>query len=441
MEILLRASEENSRRLSWRKDPVAWLREKGFSRGYWIFFSAAFFFDAGFAVYVFLFNLFLLDCRYNERTMGWIGGAMALGTVLGTLPAGALTRRHGLRFVLLALFIVAPGIGIVRALWIWQPAQIALAFLEGLAMSSWGVCFLPAIARLTNQNNRTSAFSLIFSVSIGTGILGGIVCGYLGRWLSDAGMTLPAVEIKRIILIVSCLLVFAGLIPVLKLKMPAEQQKAQEQSATKGRFCRWRLSPFLVRFLPLMALWCAILAAFTPFANIYLSRQWHVPMEDIGLLFSIVQVVQLGMGIVTPLLFRLLGLVRGIVITQVAAAAVLALFAVAHNARVAIVLYLIFSAAQWMSSPGLYNLLMNETPDQDRGTGAAMTLFCNALAGSAATALAGVLFTRFGYPPVLLGIAAAALSIALLFLLLMGPVEGSKCQSDPRNPEPTQNPY
>jgi hypothetical protein len=44
-------------------------------------------------------------------------------------------------------------------------------------------------------------------------------------------------------------------------------------------------------------------------------------------------------------------------------------------------------------------------------------MFCNALAGSAATAGAGILFTRFGYPPVLGGIALLALTVAILFRL------------------------
>ena len=91
----------------------------------------------------------------------------------------------------------------------------------------------------------------------------------------------------------------------------------------------------------------------------------------------------------------------------------------ARHGRLAIALYLIFSAAQWMSAPGLYNLVMNETPDRERSTAAAMTLFCNALAGSAATAGAGILFTRFGYPPVLLGIAGIAAAVAILFWLLI----------------------
>jgi predicted MFS family arabinose efflux permease len=113
--------------------------------------------------------------------------------------------------------------------------------------------------------------------------------------------------------------------------------------------------------------------------------------------------------------------VNGIVATQVVTAFTLAALAEAHNGNLAVVLYLTFSAAQWMSSPGLYNLLMDETPDRERSTASAMTMFCNALAGAAATAGAGILFTRFGYPPVLLGIAGLALAVAILFRLLIAP--------------------
>ena len=106
---------------------------------------------------------------------------------------------------------------------------------------------------------------------------------------------------------------------------------------------------------------------------------------------------------------------------QILAAVVLAVMAGVTNAHLAVALYLTFSAAQWMSSPGLYNLLMNETPDAQRSAAAAMTLFCNALVASVATVGAGVLLTRFGYPPVLFSLAAVALAIALLFRFLLSP--------------------
>jgi predicted MFS family arabinose efflux permease len=424
MELLLDSAPGASTDVSFWKNPSAWLREKNLGRGYWVFFSAAFFFDAGFSVYFFLFNLYLLDHRFNERAMGWIGGAMTLGSLVGTLPAGALAQKIGLRPLLIVLFVTAPLVNAIRAVWVWEPAQIGLAFLAGLTMSSWGVCFLPGVARLTAEKNRTAGFSLIFSASVGASMLGGVVCGYLRQWLGMAGFAMQPAEVKRFILLVSCGIAFLGLIPVLLLRIPSEATEETAPSVHTNRWSwlrAWKLSPFLWRFLPLMALWSAVLAAFNPFANVYLARVLHVEMTRIGLIFSVVQGLQLCMGLLIPFVFRVLGLVRGIVATQSLAAVVLAFMAGETNGRLAVALYLTFSAAQWMSSPGLYNLLMNETPDPQRSTAAAMTLFSNALAASIATAVAGISLTRFGYPPVLFSLAAVALAIALFFRFLLSP--------------------
>jgi MFS family permease len=428
MEVQFAAAADTAKSVSFWNSPSAWLREKNLGRGYWIFFFAAFFYDAGLSIYFFLFNLYLLDRGFNERAMGWIGGAMTLGSLVGTLPAGSLAKRIGLRPLLIFLFISAPFLNAFRAIWIWEPAQIALAFLAGLAMSCWGVCYLSGLARLTTERSRTAAFSLIFSASVGVSMLGGIVCGYLPRWLAAAGIALQAAETKRLILLASCGLVLLGLFPVLRIRMPSPRKEgaADDTVPERMRWLReWKLHPFLRRFLPLMALWSAVAAAFNPFANIYLSRHLQVPMTQIALIFSTTQVIQLWLGIVAPVIFRLLGLIKGIAATQFAAALLLISMAGARNAKLAIVLYLTFSAVQWMSAPGLYSLLMDKTADHDRSTAAAMTLFCNALIGSAATAGAGILFARFGYPSVLSGISVLALAAGLLFLYFISPQPGA----------------
>jgi MFS family permease len=404
----------------WR-NPAAWLREKSLSSGYWVFFSVAFFFDAGISIYFFLFNLYLLDHGFNERAMGWIGGTFTLGSLIGTLPAGALARKIGLRPLLIVLFLTAPAFNAARAVWVWEPAQIGLAFLAGLSMSMWGICFLSAVAGLTTEKNRPSGFSLIFSVSLGTSMLGGIVCGYLRQWLGQAGIVLQPAEVKRLILLLSCGIMTMALIPALRLRMPpqSEADKSELEPRPKTSWFPWRLDPFLLRFLPIMALWSAVLTAFTPYANVYLTRDLHITMTRIGLIFTAVQLVQFAMGLCAPLLFRKLGLMNGVMATQVAAAVVLTVLAGTRHAGPAVALYMMFSAALWTSAPGLYSMLMNETPDAERSSAASMTMFSNSLAGSASTATAGILFTRFGYPPVMLGIAALALGVSLLFRIFV----------------------
>jgi MFS family permease len=422
--------------------PAAWLREKNLSGGYWIFFNLAFFYDTGFALYWFLFNLYLLDFHFNERAIGLVNGALTLGLLVGTLPAGALGRRFGPRPVLLFCFTVSPLLNAARVLWIWEPAQIALAFLAGFSMCSWTVTFLPAVSKLTNESNRTAAISLIFSVGVGSSALGAALCGYLPQWLASAGLHLQPWATKRLILLASCALASLGFIPALRLRLP--RAASDPDAGLRSRTCAWlrgfQLNPFLVRFVLCMALWSAVLAAFAPFANVYLSRDLHVPLAHIGLIFSVAQLLQLISGLLVPIVMRRLGMLNGILATQLAAALMLTTMAAAHHQPLAIAFYLAFSASQWMSSPALYSLLMNETPEAERSTAAASTMFANSLISSAATAGAGILFTQFGYPHVLLALAVAAAAVALLCRLLLTQSEerGTTAPANDLHPVPVR---
>ncbi|MGC2638486.1 MAG: MFS transporter [Acidobacteriaceae bacterium] len=404
----------------WRA-PQAWLHRQRLSRAFWIYFVAAFCFDAGFAVYFFLFNLYLLDLHFYEKTIGLIGGAITLGSVAGTLPAGVAARRFGLRPLLVIAFLAAPAAGALRALWIGEPAQIALAFLAGAAMSGWTVSYLPAVAGLTTRENRPSAFSLVYAASIACSCLGAIVCGDLPLRLHRAGIDWQPAAIKRDILLGSCAIAAAGLAAVLRLPpQPLMAVAAHEADVPGLRLAKIRLSPALLRVLPVLMLWSMVLAAFTPFANVYLAHNLHLSLEKVGLLFAVSQGLQLCAILVNPPLFGAVGMVNGIAATELATALAMGAMALTPNLRLSVGLYLAFSVLQWMSSPGLYNLLMDRTPESERSTAAAITMFLTSLVSSAATAGAGFLFARAGYPRVLLGIAVLAAVAAALCRILLG---------------------
>ena len=413
--------------LSFWKNPFLWLREKNLSRAFWIFFAVAFFYDAGLSIYVFLFNLYLLDFNFNERAIGLIGGSLMLGSLIGTLPVGVLARRIGLRPLLIFSLIASPLIFVLRTIWVWEPAQLVIAFLAGISLSTWGVCFLPAVAKVTTERNRPAAFGLLFSAGIGTGALGGILCGYLPLWLKGAGFIMQPAAVKRLILLGACGMALLGIVPLLSLRFPApaETEPLVEAKPEAGKWLRGlKVHPFLLRYLPLMTLWAVILNSFPPFANVYLSRQLHIPLAHIGVIFSSAQVLQFFMGLVAPAVLRWLGLINGIVAMLAFMAVSLGAMDAAGHGGLTIAFYLAFAGTQWMSTSGLYSLLMNEMPDKDLSTASAMMMFCNTLAGSAATAGAGILFTRFGYPRVVAGIATLAVVTAVLFRLLLGQAKG-----------------
>jgi|HubBroStandDraft_6_1064221.scaffolds.fasta_scaffold128565_2 MFS family permease len=421
MEPLVQADPHERPKQSFWKSPFAWITEHSFSRSFWTYFLAVFCFDAGYGVFFFLFNLYLLDLGYSEKLMGWVGGAVTIGSVLVMMPIGILSKKIGVKPLIITCFLASPIFNALRAVYIWWPAQIGLALLAGATMSAGTVCYLPAVARLTTDKNRTAAFSLIISASLGTSALGGVLCGFLPAWVKAAGVSLPAADLKRIILLASCAVVSLGLIPLFRLQFPEPAREQATENPARTSLRRWKPSPFLLRFLPLIALWAAVIASFSPFGSIYLSSVLHMPMSQIGLVYSGIQIVQLCMGAAAPIVFRTLGLVRGIVAVQAGAAVMLCALAVAHDVRLAVAAYLIVSALQWMSSPGLYDLVMSKTPDQQRNTASAATLLWSSLAASIATACCGALFARFGYPRVLFGIAALALTVAVLVWLLLTP--------------------
>jgi MFS family permease len=388
----------------------SWIAEKEFSREFWIFFVAALCYDFGVAMFLFLYNLFLLDIGFNERQLGLIAGAMTLGGVVGTIPMGLLAQRVGLRYVLLGGFLLTPLVLVARALAVGEQVQIALAFVTGLCICFWAVCFSPSVAKLTTEKNRTFAFSLQLSVGIGVGGFAGLVGGFLpGLFLTGHPSMHPA-DSKRVVLLLCCAVLALGILPVSWLTMKAGPNHQRRL---------WNFDPFLFRFLPAMALWSLASASFTPFATAYLSRHVHVPLANIGIIHFASQLAQIIAILVAPEVFRRCGLVIGIMYTQIATAIAIAGLAAVHSLPSVVVFFLSFTAFHWMGGPGIYSLLMNRVAEERRNNASAVTSLITSLCQALASPVSGAAYVKFGYPAVLSAVAGMALFAALLFWALM----------------------
>ena len=398
----------------------SWIADKKLSREFWIFFAGALCYDFGVAMFLFLYNLFLLDIGFNERQLGLIAGAMTFGGVVGTIPMGLLAQRAGLHRVLLGGFLLTPLVLAARALVAGEQVQIALAFLTGLCICFWAVCFSPTAAKLTTESNRTFAFSLLLSVGIGVGGIAG-----LRRWppsrifLTRIPSMQPA-DAKRIVLLLCCAIVALGALPVSRLKLQAEPEAERRL---------WSFDPFLYRFLPAMALWSLASASFAPFATAYLSRHVHVSLSNIGVIHLASQLVQILAILFAPEVFRRCGLVIGIMYTQVATAFAIAGLALAHSLPLIIIFYVGFTSFHWMGGPGIYSLLMNRVAEAKRSNASAATYLITSLCQALASAVSGAAYVKFGYSTVLAVVSAMVLFAALLFWALLRNSSGSVAEA------------
>lgn len=397
--------------------PGAWAQYRELNRDFWTFFVAALLYEAGFGLYFFLFNLYLLDFHFDEKAIGFINGTLSVGLLATTLPVGILSRKLGNQRLLLFCFVTAPLLGVLRALWVWEPAQIGLAFIAGLVMSIWTVCFLPFSASLTSESNRASAIGLIFSVGIGATALGSAASGYLSHWIGLVKPGLGAAEVKRAVLLISCAVAALGSLPLLRL--PKRVPSFQAQAITRFWDPRVLRNCFLRRYLPCMGLWTSLLAALTSFAAIYFERERHIAFTHIGLIFSVSQMAQLVAGLLIPAILSRWGMLRSIFVTQLGTALLLIAVVSAGWPGWSVAAFVAYSATQWMSSTVIYTQLMNVMPEADRSVASAMTMFCNSLGTACVTSGVGALLVRFHYAPVLLAMAFLEATLAILFHLLL----------------------
>ena len=392
---------------------IRWSRsQRRLEAPFWRFFLASCFWSLGLSAFFLLFNLFLIGHGFSEKLVGGLTSTMAAGSMMATLPIGWIARKWGLRRVLLSGFALAACVFPFRVLFLWQPAQWVLAFLAGVALSVWAVCISPALAQLTTEKNRAFAFSLVFSSGVGMAAFGNLIGGNLAAWLRKLPQLTTYSNRSEAALLVACAIAAAGIVPLSSVKFTVLPQ-IDRQSFTKNRF--------LVRFLPAIALWGFAIGTFNPFAAIYFSRHLSMPMPRLGLTFSIAQVFQV-LGILSaPFLFRRSGRLAGIVYSEIAAAMALAALAVFRQPLIAGILYVSYTTAQWMSEPGIYSLLMDSVPAQERSSASAWNSLVLSASQAVAAGCAGAALVRFGYPAVLSAAAVIAFLAACTFKPLFRP--------------------
>ena len=411
-----------------------WLSQRRLGRQFWTFFTASVLFDFGFSIFFFLFNFYLLERGFNEKSLGMVTSALATGGVASTIPAGIFAKKFGLKRALLLCFVIASLTSSLRALVDSYVLQLVLAFLAGAALSMWAVCIAPMLANVTEEHTRPFAFSIVFSAGIGFGALGSIVGGSLPGHLGGMAslfhpMKFHAQDMNRIALLISCGIVAFGLWPLSRLSIT---DPSVTHNSPVGWRRRYRFHPFMLRFLPAIALWTVAAEAFPPFANVYFARHLRMPVPQIGAVFSAGQLMQVLAILLSPLLFRRLGLVPAIVCTQIATALALGCLAFTRDPWIAAFIYPAYTALQWMCEPGMYSLLMGSVPEADRSGASALNVLVMSAVQAAAAAAAGLSFTRFGYPSTLSAIAGIVVLAACSFHVLLSDRRSSSSIPEPQ---------
>jgi predicted MFS family arabinose efflux permease len=381
-------------------------RSSGLEAPFWWFTIAQAIYALGVFMFYLLYNLYLLDRGYHEDALGYIASALTLGSVAGILPAAGIVRRLGLTRAIKISILGTPAAFALRCLVTGEPALVASALLGGAISSLWAVSMAPAVAALTSERSRPLGFSMIYSSGIGVGMLAGLVGGRLPGWMLGLHLTSDQMHAKQITLLASVAFAALGFLPMARLRM---ESGSHEETSGYPR------SAFVYKFLTAIGVWSLATGAFNPLFNAYFERRFHMPLENIGIVFAFSHAGQVATILLSPLLLRKLGLVRGVVCMQLITALALGSISAGPPAFLAAAFYVAYMSFQYMGDPGTNTLLMNQVEPGLRSGAAALSFLVAFLAQALAASAAGAVVARYGYPPMLLGATLLAVVAAWLF--------------------------
>ncbi len=381
---------------------------------FWTYLIAASFYHLGLFIFVLVYNLHLTDLGFDESFVGFVTSAMTAGSIAGALPGGWLAQRLGLRFMLLTCFIAVPAVGMLRTIVQTETNLLATAFVAGVLFSFWVVCIAPVITGLVPKSLRARAFSLFFATSISTGILGGLFGGRLPEWFVSDGT--QSFSPNQATALVGCAVTALALLPGIRIRRLA---KPQSQA---GRYPRSR---FVFRFLPIIFVWNLAIGAFNPFFNVYFVDRLRLPVERLGDLFASAQVVQVAAILAAPFLLLRFGAVKSISAMQGAAGLGLLFLAIEEPLWLPCAAYLLYMSFQWMSEPGLHDLLMSQVEERERTAASSLNYTTIFTAHAIAATCAGWAISHWGYSLVLAWAAGIAALAAILFRVGLAGVERS----------------
>ena len=407
----------SSRAVRFRAGVADWLAKVPQGQ-FWIYFGAAVLFNLGFSIFHFLFNLYLLGFGMNERSLGLIGSCTATGSILATIPAGILAERVGLRKTLSGGVTLAVVFCVLRVCLVSPVVQLVLAVGSGATMCCWAVCLSPSVAGLTTERERPVGFSLMFASGIGVAGIGAFIAGRLPGWMAlrSRSGAMSLLQSERAALLLACGIAALAILPLSRLVLGSGTRRKRLVRPT---------GTFLRRFLPAMAAWSLVTGAFPPFATVYLVHHLGLSLSAMGTVFSLSQLVQVLAVLAAPLLFRRTGLPTGVMLSQLITAGMLLLLAGSHNVSDAKWLFWGYMAAQCMNEPGIYSLLMDSVPAEERSAASSYTFFLDSGARILTSTAVGMAIVRFGYPAVLCAIAALAIVAAGLFRRLASGLQGA----------------
>jgi MFS family permease len=388
---------------------MRWMPGFGLERDNLILFYAQLLMHLGIGLQIVLWPLYIASLGATAVQIGVvIGGAAILRTIL-VIPAGALSDRFSTRtLILFTTSMMVPG-GLIIALaqtW-WQALGGALL----LEIAGVGIPAISShIASAATPSRRTHAFSMIFSVAAGIGVLVGPPIGGVVADLT----TLRAVFFIVVLLYAACLALTFFLRDV-KPGMATDETGDSAQAVQNGTYRDLIGQPAILSISALHALVPLTLSTGTILLPLFLEEVREVSISQIGVLGAISAAGGILLGLVVGRVRQLSRPFTGMIIVVLLTGLGLLLLRVS-DALVIIALAFFLRGTYNVVWAMLGSALSEVAPEHNRGRSYGLAEFGAGIGDTAAPVLAGWLYATREMLPIEVAISACVPLIGVMVM-------------------------
>jgi MFS family permease len=413
-----------------------------------LYLSGIFLVGLGQSIFSLLLNLYLRTLGFSDSGIGQILSKLSLGAAIAAIPVALVLRSAGARLVLVGAAALLALVYVLQATVTLPEVLLLVSFFSGMVATVFRLSIAPVAMREGTAASRPFLFSAAFTVSFLSAILGSAVGGWLPHLFRMA--TTNDRDALRWSLYVACAFVLLAAIPFHAMRRAGEGEGRGRQGATGRRepvrpvrigreiergLARawgavrevaeldWMLNLKLVLPSLLIGLGAGLII---PFLNLYFRDRFSLAEANIGILFGVMQACMVAGNLFGPAVSRRLGLVGGVVITQLASVPFMVILAVSNSFPVVAGAFCLRSGLMNMNQPLTSHFAMEVVRERDHAMTNSLLSLSWFLAWSVSADIGGAMIEREGYTQPLLIAAALYVAASVLYWYFFRHVDQGK---------------
>jgi predicted MFS family arabinose efflux permease len=400
---------------------------RGSGRNARLFLYGIFLVGLGQSIFSLLFNLYLREVGLSDSLIGQVLSKTSLGAVVAAIPVAFLFRAFPARRVLVIGSSAAAGMTLVQGALSAPELLLAAGFLAGISLTAFRLSIAPVVMQEVGEEARpflfSASFAVLFLSAIGGSALGGL--------LPHAFRFVTNVELLalRWSLWVGCAVTLLSVIPFYAMREAAADAGDVKPPATPLEQLRelaevdWGLLLRLALPAALIGLGAGLII---PFMNLYFRDRFGLEPGEIGLLFMVMQGFMLLGNLFGPAISRAMGLVRGVVATQLASVPFMVVLAVSGNLPLVLAAFFLRGGLMNMNQPLTSHFAMEVVSKKAHAITNSILSLAWVLSWSVSADIGGAMIERRGYAEPLLLAAALYVVASILYYFFFRRVEESR---------------